>query len=95
MKENLTQKYANGTNPHILGRDKEVELAFLTLMRHEKPNVLLTGEAGVGKTSIVHQWPNSTVFLFHWIGVYFALPLFLLFYLKFMGRHGWALSVGS
>ena len=40
---------------HILGRDKEVELAFLTLMRHEKPNVLLTGEAGVGKTSIVHQ----------------------------------------
>ncbi len=35
-----------------------------------------------------------TVFLFHWIGVYGALPLFLLFYLKFMGRHGWALSVG-
>lgn len=55
MKENLTQKYANDNNPRILGRDKEVELAFLTLMRHEKPNVLLTGEAGVGKTSIVHQ----------------------------------------
>ncbi len=35
-----------------------------------------------------------TVALFHWIGVYGALPLFLLFYLKFMGRHGWPLSVG-
>ncbi len=35
-----------------------------------------------------------TVGLFHWIGVYFALPLFILFYLKFMGRHSWILSVG-
>ena len=35
-----------------------------------------------------------TVALFHWIGVYFALPLFILFYLKFMGRHSWALAVG-
>jgi len=35
-----------------------------------------------------------TVALFHWIGVYFALPLFILFYLKFMGRHSWVLSIG-
>lgn len=55
MKENLTQKYANGNNPRILGRDKEIELLFLTLMRHEKPNALLLGEPGVGKTSIIHQ----------------------------------------
>lgn len=34
-----------------------------------------------------------TVALFHWIGVYGALPLFLIFYLKFMGRHGWVLSL--
>lgn len=35
-----------------------------------------------------------TVALFHWIGVYGALPLFLVFYLKFMGRHGWPLTLG-
>ncbi len=35
-----------------------------------------------------------TVALFSFIGVYGALPLFLLFYLKVMGRHGWLLSVG-
>lgn len=51
----LTKLYANGNNPNILGRDKEMELLFLTLLRHEKPNALLLGEAGVGKTAIVHQ----------------------------------------
>lgn len=35
-----------------------------------------------------------TVALFSFIGVYGALPLFLVFYLKVMGRHGWLLSVG-
>ncbi len=35
-----------------------------------------------------------TVALFSFIGVYGALPLFLIFYLKVMGRHGWLLSVG-
>lgn len=55
MKTNLTKQYANGNNPLITGRDKEVELLFLTLMRHEKPNAILLGEPGVGKTSIVHQ----------------------------------------
>ena len=25
----------------------------------------------------------------HFIGMYFAIPLFLIFYLRFMGRHGW------
>ncbi len=27
----------------------------------------------------------------HVIGVYFALPLFLIFYLRFLGRHAWSL----
>jgi len=27
------------------------------------------------------------------IGVYGALPLFLLFYLKFVGRHSWVLTI--
>jgi len=55
METNLTKQYANGNNPLITGRDKEIELLFLTLMRHEKPNAILTGAPGVGKTSIVHQ----------------------------------------
>jgi hypothetical protein len=34
-----------------------------------------------------------TVALFSFIGVYGALPLFLLFYLRVLGRHSWLLSV--
>ena len=30
--------------------------------------------------------------LIHIIGVYFAVPLFLIFYMRFMGRHSWALT---
>jgi len=33
-----------------------------------------------------------TVGLFSFIGVYGALPLFLLFYMRFMGNHSWKLS---
>lgn len=55
MKTNLTKLYANGNDPKIIGREKEIELLFLTLMRHEKPNALLHAEPGIGKTAIVHQ----------------------------------------
>ncbi len=34
-----------------------------------------------------------TVGLFSFIGVYGALPLFLFFYLRFLGNHSWALSI--
>ncbi len=34
-----------------------------------------------------------TVALFHVIGVYGALPLFLLFYIRFLGKHPWWLSI--
>ncbi len=30
----------------------------------------------------------------HFIGVYFSLPLFLMFYLRFLGRHSWPLVAG-
>ena len=29
----------------------------------------------------------------HWIGIYASLMLFLLFYIKFVGRHSWAMTV--
>ncbi len=35
-----------------------------------------------------------TVGLFSFIGIYGALPLFLLFYLRILGKHSWSLSVG-
>jgi hypothetical protein len=34
-----------------------------------------------------------TVALFSYIGIYGALPLFLLFYLRILGRHSWWLSI--
>ena len=34
-----------------------------------------------------------TVGLFSFIGIYGALPLFLLFYLRFLGKHSWKLSI--
>ncbi|MFT5174062.1 MAG: putative tricarboxylic transport membrane protein [Gammaproteobacteria bacterium] len=30
--------------------------------------------------------------LIHFIGVYFAVPLYLIFYLRYVGRHCWALT---
>ena len=33
-----------------------------------------------------------TVALFSFIGIYGALPLFLIFYLRFMGKHSWKLT---
>lgn len=55
LKANITALYANGNSPNIIGREKELELLILTMMRHEKPNAILHGQPGVGKTAIVHQ----------------------------------------
>ncbi|NKB57961.1 MAG: tripartite tricarboxylate transporter TctB family protein [Alphaproteobacteria bacterium] len=33
-----------------------------------------------------------TIGLFHVIGAYGAIPLFLIFYLRFLGRHSWTLT---
>lgn len=52
---NLTNNYSNGNNPNIEGRDNELNHLFLTLLKQEKPNALLIGNPGNGKTSIVHQ----------------------------------------
>ena len=34
-----------------------------------------------------------TVALFSWIGIYGALPLFLIFYVRFLGKHSWWLTI--
>jgi ATP-dependent Clp protease ATP-binding subunit ClpA len=37
----------------VYGRDEEVDAVIDVLLRRQKPNPLLTGPAGVGKTAIV------------------------------------------
>lgn len=39
----------------VVGRDKELELLIETLLRKNKNNPILVGEAGVGKTAIVEE----------------------------------------
>ncbi|MBI3685147.1 ATP-dependent Clp protease ATP-binding subunit [Candidatus Azambacteria bacterium] len=52
--ENLTKKAREGTLPPFWGREKELARLTSTLLRKNKNNPLLVGEAGVGKTAIVY-----------------------------------------
>lgn len=52
-------KYNNG---HIItGRDREIESILLTLCKKSKRGVILTGEAGTGKTAIVRAINNKLI----------------------------------
>ena len=42
-------------DPYIYGRDKELELIEKTLIQLKKPNVILVGQAGVGKTALIEK----------------------------------------
>ena len=50
---NITEKAASGKLDPIISRDEEIEEAITILCKRMKPNPVLLGEAGVGKTSIV------------------------------------------
>ena len=50
--ENLTEKARAGKIDHIIGRDKEIYRTIQILVRRQKNNPCLIGEAGVGKTAI-------------------------------------------
>jgi type VI secretion system protein VasG len=50
---NLTEKAKTGKLDPVLGRDAEVRQIIDILMRRRQNNPILTGEAGVGKTSVV------------------------------------------
>ena len=52
--KNLNEVYA-GTNCDISGRDKECKLIWQTMLKNTKKNVVLIGEPGVGKTSVVQK----------------------------------------
>ncbi|WP_316798429.1 ATP-dependent Clp protease ATP-binding subunit [Pedobacter frigidisoli] len=47
------QQVRDGKTDAIIGRDKETRMMMEILCRRTKPNVILTGDAGVGKTALV------------------------------------------
>ena len=49
----LTQRAKSGKIDPVLGRDAEIRQVVDVLMRRRQNNPILTGEAGVGKTSVV------------------------------------------
>ncbi|MBO4349653.1 MAG: AAA family ATPase [Proteobacteria bacterium] len=49
----LVELAKNGKIDPVIGRDKEINICCQALMRRTKCNVLIVGEAGVGKTAIV------------------------------------------
>ena len=51
--QDLTEKAFNGEIDPVLGRDDEIRQIIDILMRRRQNNPILTGEAGVGKTSVV------------------------------------------
>ncbi len=50
--DNLTEKARQGRLDNIIGRDKEIYRTIQILVRRQKNNPCLIGEAGVGKTAI-------------------------------------------
>lgn len=48
-------------NHPVTGREKEMRAIFEVLGRYCRPNVILTGEAGVGKTAIVEGIANQLI----------------------------------
>lgn len=51
----LTKEAVTGNLPHAFGREAEIEKMLTVLSRPGKNNVLLIGEAGVGKTSLIYS----------------------------------------
>ena len=50
---NYSALYSAGTIDPVIGRDNEVQLMIENLCRRNKSNILLVGDPGVGKTSLV------------------------------------------
>ena len=51
----LNKQYIEGKLPEVYGRDEEVDMLIETISKKNKCNAILTGEAGVGKTSVVES----------------------------------------
>ncbi len=58
---NLNEKILNGEMDPVIGRDKEVSKLIEIIMRKNKCNPILIGDAGVGKTAIVEEFTRRIV----------------------------------
>jgi len=59
--ENLNEKILERGGFEICGREKEIERVFEILLKRNKSNVILVGEAGVGKTAIAEGLAEKIV----------------------------------
>ena len=57
----LTNKAKNNMFDPVIGREKEIDNIIEVLLRKNKRNPLLIGDAGVGKTAIVEELANRIV----------------------------------
>jgi ATP-dependent Clp protease ATP-binding subunit ClpB len=51
----------DGKTDPIIGRDKEARMIMEILCRRTKPNVIITGDAGVGKTALVDGFAQDII----------------------------------
>jgi ATP-dependent Clp protease ATP-binding subunit ClpA len=56
-----TEQARDGKLDPIVGRDEELRLMLEILVRRVKPNVLLVGEPGVGKTALIEGFAQAIV----------------------------------
>ncbi|WP_313376255.1 ATP-dependent Clp protease ATP-binding subunit [Chishuiella sp.] len=56
---NKTQEAKDGKLDNIVGRDKELRNLVEILCRRTKPNVIVVGEPGVGKTALIEGFANE------------------------------------
>ncbi len=59
--EDLNEKISERGDFEIFGRDEEIDRIFEVLLKKNKSNVILVGEAGVGKTAIVEGMAEKTL----------------------------------
>ena len=52
---NLTELAKKGTFNKLIGREHEMKMIMTSLLKPKKNNIILIGEAGVGKTNIVEE----------------------------------------
>lgn len=56
-----TSQARQGTLENIIGRDKELRMLVEILCRRTKPNVIIIGEPGVGKTALVEGFATEII----------------------------------
>lgn len=56
---NLTEKVSNTDWIKIVGRENEIDLLEQIILRHDKPNAILVGNPGIGKTKIVEGFAKK------------------------------------